>query len=459
VVDAPPMTTYSKVHRTTLRGRNSTGTLISCLLFLALFPATASSQTPEQLAPAQRIYLGLSRQFASSSDTILILFDPGITIDAWTDPGSDQLRTRFSQVADEGLKVQPIRAPSGMYVSSTYEQILRQGVWGQVILDNTQQQQVTTANRILYKDSTQKTPTAGYALYIQLKDRYSKAQAIWDSTPEDRRTETMRADLDAASRDLDLRGNAAQYQSALEILDAVAGTQPSTLRDRWIAQLEGSTSVTSGGTRSFPADLTPPLTFDYSSRWTTVTLDSAPPDQSVTALPWPEHYAGIWRFCNSSAFADGDDHQTTSATSAAITLETKALAISRPWIDEALFSYRGWKTKDPTILLASGEDPMTGHASGALPIIVTHIILARNVAIDGRFSQTERSKVLNQDRAGKCTSYGPFVLTGKTDLGNSVVPMFPFGGGFYLPGTQVIAVVAKAVAKSPNPDPTHYKWP
>ena len=199
------------------------------ILAFALNCGTALSQQPDQLSVVQRIYSGLARQFASSPDEMLILFDPGVAIDAWTDPNSDLLQRRFLMMSDEGLKPQPIRATTTAKVSATYEQILRNGMWGKLILDSSEQQQLSDANKILYKDASQKTPTTGYAQYLQLQDRYTKAQAAWDATPEDKRTEKMRAELDAASRDLDLRGNAPHYQGALETLATLSATEPSHL--------------------------------------------------------------------------------------------------------------------------------------------------------------------------------------------------------------------------------------
>ena len=424
------------------------GTLLCCLLLRA--------QPADSLTVEQQIYAALSATFAPSPNTSLILFDPGITIDGWIDPHADQLQARLAQIANEGLKSVPLRNPTAATVPVVYDQILRRESWGELVLDKTQQQQFADANKILYKDPAQKTPTSGYALYLQLKDRYTKVQSAWDSTPEDKRTETMRAELDAAARDLELRGNAPLYESNLETIESILATQPVRQRDRWIAQLEGSSVLSPNGSRSFPVSFVPAIGFDYARRWTTIKTDSAPVPSAIAALPWPQNYGGPWRYCAGATFSDSDVRSATGATPT-VSMEATALAISRPWMDEALFSYRGWKMSGAGGPISSGGLPF--QARGSLPIIVTHIILARNVAIDGQLPPSELAKLTSQSQAGKCSAFGPFVVSGNTEIGTGIVFAVPFGGGFYSPNTEVIGVLVTSVPKSPDPDLTHYRWP
>jgi hypothetical protein len=433
-------------------------TILCVIALVCVVAPDAVSQSSQQLAPVQRLYVALTRQFASSPDTFLIILNPGIAIDPWTDPRSAQFQAYLSHLVDEGVKPQPIVSVNPARVSSIYEQVLREGIWGHLILDKTQEQQVTDANRLLYKDIAQKIPTVGYAQYLSLRNRYAAAQAVWDSTPEDKRTEEMRADLDKAARDLELRGNAPAYQGALEILATISDIQPGKVRDRWIEQLEGSTSVAANGVRSFPTEVVPVLTFDYSNRWIDIATDSAVPSQEIAGLAWPSDFVGPWRFCKSSTFADGDDREPTSAIAANVSLEVKSFAVVRPWLDEDLFAYGGWNSKDAPAAISSGNSPLKGNATGYLPLMITHIILGRKVVVDGTFSQEENLKLSEQRKAGKCSAFGPFIVSGQAEFGNDVLS-FPYATGFYLPGVQLIAVIAKPVPKSPSPDSNHFTWP
>jgi hypothetical protein len=432
--------------------------LVTCLCLCLADWTPLRAQVPDPLQVDKSVYAALSRTFVNAPETFLILLDPAITTDGWSDTPTASSLSRLSSLVNQAPAIAPLFTPTDRQASTVYEQILRNGAWGNLILDKLEQQTQAAANKLLYKDIAQNTPTPGYAQYLQLKDQYTKLQAAWDATPEENRTETMRTTLNNAKTDLDLRGNAAGYENALETLQSLSDLQPSSFRARLISRLEGATSTDATGARAFPTAFAPSPSFDYSRSWTTLNTDISTHEDSLKALAWPNGSVGPWRYCKTAHFDDSDDRHNSLISSGPLTFETQMVSVDRLWLDDDLFTYRGWKMPDSTTIISDGQGSSASTQQALLPLLITGVILARNITFNGVVDPNEIQTLLTQRSSGLCTSFGPFVLTGSTVDANTPISVFRYGTGFYTPNTQVIALLAKTVPKSPSPDLQTYAW-
>ena len=136
-----------------------------------------------------------------------------------------------------------------------------------------------------------------------------------------------------------------------------------------------------------------------------------------------------------------------------MTVQLKRVAITRPWLDPGLFQNHAWT------LPASGDltRVSTGHPEdpdpGALPVLVTGVLLAKDLFVSGRWAGPADAELAPD-------ALGPFALA--TPQGARGLPLHPYittGGGelsIRLEGVQIIGFFCEPVPRSPSPDPRYF---
>ena len=137
-----------------------------------------------------------------------------------------------------------------------------------------------------------------------------------------------------------------------------------------------------------------------------------------------------------------------------MTAQLKRIQITRPWMELGIFKSHSWRLPSlgnfSTISTGNPADP----SPGIMPLIVTGLLLARNLSATGSWDPDAKAKGLPK-------SLGPFALAPPPrDLS---VPLRTYAGEYgnnlsiRVEGVQIIGFFCEPVPKSPSPDPKFFR--
>jgi hypothetical protein len=439
--------------RRTVRGRY-------LLTTLAVTALTASATRADDLSGPQimrDVYRGIVASGSPpAARTTTILMNPGVAIDSWSEPNDAVARRNWSAVLDVAPSASWLFKAGSLRVSEIYERVLTQGIWATSTLVPDERTELAAIEAQLFSDRQLQKATAGYQAYLDLKARRDDLRSKWNALNPADRTATMRADLDDAESDLKLKGRAPFYLGLLGRQMALTRVSPADIaRDRLTRFRDTAESSPAGTFHAvLPAG---PAPLAWSDDWTRVTLrwDSSPVDTGVDALPLPAGW-DIWKAGQGARF-ELSEMRPLHASAIEVAFDVRVLELDRRGLDATVFTNNGWRWKDPATgpLSSGGDSP-----SGLLPFLPTHVILARNVSIDGATSAADRAWLQRQIASGAPVGFGPFVLAGRY-LEDAAAPYFfarRNGTRVTVDDAQIIGWIGDRVERSPDPN-QRYVWP
>lgn len=179
---------------------------------------------------------------------------------------------------------------------------------------------------------------------------------------------------------------------------------------------------------------------------------------------WSGGASGRWGLWSAGGGASGSsryEHEKTSATSISLKFDYAHIQIIRPWMRESLLQDRFWTwNKGFGGSLISDGGNITANPPirpiGRMPVLVTTLIVVRNLEISGNFNQSEREFRWEQIKRNASVGWGPFSVSGsyKSTTQEEHIRCSYDGITFKMPHPQIIAKLGKLIGKCPNPDQT-----
>lgn len=175
---------------------------------------------------------------------------------------------------------------------------------------------------------------------------------------------------------------------------------------------------------------------------------------STQADSYAAEASGSYGLFHASGGVEGE-HKRSSAHMDAQNLELEAelitVSIIRPWFSPLLLGMNGWWVNGYNKNELSNGDG----AKGAVPLIPTGFVLAKNVKISGDFSTEDKKFISNSVAAKASGGWGPFSFSGKYGHSDSKEDFNSKldGGSLEFPGLQLIAWMSTITPASPPGDP------
>jgi len=383
-------------------------------------------------ALVEKVYAKLAESFSAGEalgqkGDFLLLAHPGVAVtdDFLSDP------FHVASLADR------IPLPARYYttgsrtLSSTYRTILASAEITNFV-DQARKQKALEARRLIYDRRAPGKPTPAYAAYLACKAAWASAMdALTLARTEQKATgKAVPADLqravDKAARDLEEKGHRKLIEDAQRDLETHYNANVKALFSNLTSELV-AWSNHGHGQEWFSVTCSPPAeTWLKAEGWNPFSLTQTERSPAPANLAVPlEKTAG-------TAPALPPDF----LGSVTLTLDTKRVNFARPWLDAGIFKSSGWRLwKSSGFTMVSTGNP-ADRDPGIMPLLVTGILLSRNLALTGAWSGGSPAPI---------KALGPFsveravVQNGRLSLTAS--------------GAQILGFFCTTVPKSPNPDP------
>lgn len=393
-------------------------------LFLLVFAVAAGLRAEPVSVVLDKLYAKLAAAYQSTAamgqgKTFLVLANPGFPL------GKINLADDYeiSQLADRIPLVARLYQPSASTYSDTYRTIISQSEASNFV-DQTARQAALTAKRQLWDPRRPGRPTPAYASYLQYQAACADAQdALSLAETEQRATGSagppeLAPALEAARKNWETLGNRKLIDDAQTALDSYAGSNPKAQFSNLLADFTAC-ARRDGHPEDYPVLIVPPPSAWKSEdgwrgfRFTQSEKSQAPAAQAGTDKPSDEVVESVH-----------------------IGLEVKRVNFKRPWLDETIFKSQRWRLlKSCSFATVSTGNP-ADKDPGRMPLLITGILLARNVRMSGRWKQ----------RPGQegGPAFGPIRLPAKpSQTGETTITDLD---------PQIIAFICTVLPKSPNPD-------
>lgn len=373
----------------------------------------------------------------------------------------------FSRLVDALPLPQVLWADSGSLLSTTYKNIV-DGANSSVKTDPGQLEIYNNAYNYLNvtqtlvdfmkKETTQVIPSPIFSLYQSNLQSYVAALSSYrltynnfnlDDPKQQRdwmaREPVLAAAINSAWNSLQ-QGGAPMVQQALA---AMTTTINSAIRD---AINQSQQTMTKSALASMTGGASWYLAYATPSNWaaesamanmTQLKVDSGSLQQSADASfdKWGGGVSAGWGLWSIGGNAGGSSSSSTAhmtSTSFTMTSNIEVVRIYRPWYNPSLFKMDNWFTD------AYKMDKISdGKGEGAIPMIPTALIVARDFELKGTFSTEDKSHIESAVNGGASVGWGPFQIGGSyahSESHDRLSSSFD-GTTLKVPGIQVIGYV------------------
>lgn len=393
-------------------------------------------------------------------------------------PSKGDMRTAeaFSRLVDAVPTPSVLWADSGDKVSEQYR-IIVTGAQTTGEIDPKQQATYDKAYNYLNKTqtiedfegnkTTQVVPSPIYSQYQTNLQTYVAALTSYRLTwmnydldnPQQQREWTakeplLKAQVTAAWNNLQQAG-APQVQQALAALTTTINSMVRNALDQAQRTMSAAAlaSMTGAGSDWFLAYATPSDWVEATAvkNMTDLTLDtknlSTSSDSNFTSwnagvdAKW-----GLWSGGGKVDSSEGTTHFKSTSDSFKMNAKVGVVRIYRPWYNPAIFQMRNWTTPD----LPDGVSD--GKGNGALPLVPTALIVARDFELTGSFSTEDKSHFESALKTEARVGWGPFQVSGGYSNSKSKDTLDSSFNGTTLkvPGIQIIGFVNAITPPAPR---------
>lgn len=403
------------------------------LAFLASATVLLGQQAPEEVL-FDRIHAKLSASFATGAGEVLLLAHPGMPIG---DPDPVAVAHLADRIPLPAARYQPSLAT----VSGVLADVLEQGETTSFQIMSSRNRALM-AQRVLWDRRRPGRPTPAYAAYIKHRNAYQWAK----DTLELARAERLASGRPVA-HGLEIREQAAMEAWETRGAKAQIEQAQATLRDINDENLKVVFFNLRKGLTSQEAD------DPYTGPWYPVVTD--PPEEAwLDEEDWlPFRFAHDdramplgTRAVPAGETAPGALPREFLAT-LSLSVDTKRVSLTRPWLDEGIFTSHGWRFQPGSGFTAVSTGNPRDPEPGRMPLLVTGLLLARNLRMEGTWAGSPTTDL---------ASAGPFSLRGPwTPNGSGLHTNFSFHRGaltLVTEGPQVLGFFCRIVPRSPDPD-------
>jgi hypothetical protein len=285
---------------------------------------------------------------------------------------------------------------------------------------------------LLFVDGNRDQPTEGYTAYLQLNKRIADATALIKTESDPHKRAELNLERSEASLRLSALPKADDFRVAAAKLNKLG---------RPIRTLDKSAMLKMATAYKGPQFMPRIEKWNDSSGWVRIetTLDdtsSAP----IFAVGPSDFAHGPWT------------PQTFPATKVTkLSLEVKRVLVTRNGIDQSVFYSNNWSTDDGT-LISDGKSLVNGERmTGRMPLLITALLLCRNVAISTNLTREAQSSALSASRTASLR-FGTISIGGSYLIPASDLRYYPAIGsrGLLNPELQVIALLCEQIGPSPS---------
>lgn len=315
--------------------------------------------------------------------------------------------------------------PSGACYSATYGDLLDHAETSSFML-MADREKARIARRAVFDKFRPGQPTRAYATYLAFQAAWLAAEDALTLAQTDGLISGkvvppgLDAGVAAALKAWEDHGNKQQVEDAFATLDAFyrenVGALFTDLRDAFaVARSDGGLHPTG----YYPVTATPPPeTWLADAGWKPFTL-------TQTERSLAEGGASLPLGARGKVPDDLD-------ASVALTMETKRVSLTRPWLEMNLFKNRRWRLQASGFRMASTGNPADPEP-GLMPLMVTGVLLSRKLVLTGRWP------------SARLRALGPFTLAGAPTLQDGQLTL-------RTEGAQIIGFFCTSVPRSPDPD-------
>ncbi len=259
-----------------------------------------------------------------------------------------------------------------------------------------------------------------FAAYKDAKEDYvsaviNAAQVVLDadfSTNAGKR----QANVDKRRADADVKHAyrawvAADKSDVDEILDALESIKNNAISaaisdaKEVMEQTKWAASSSELGQPWMLSSVTPSNWTEPTCKGTTLKLssDKLKTSTSTTATTYSNNSRG-WFWYGGSSSSGSTDTKNVSMEAESFTMEGELVLvrIHRPWLNQLLFTMKGWSTN-----AYSDDNPISdGKGNGALPGIPSAFVMLRNVSIEAKFNQSDSEYIRKKSEESSSSGWG-----------------------------------------------------
>jgi len=308
-----------------------------------------------------------------------------------------------------------------------------------------------------------------FTAYKEAKEAYeaallTAAQGTLDavlSTNKSKRQATLdkgKADAEAKARYKDwIAASKSDVEEILDALESIKNNAISAAISDARETMGNSKWISSNSEIGQPwmlANATPSNWTEPTCKGTTLTLssDSLKTSTSSTATTYSTSSQG-WFLGGGSGSSGSTDTKTTNmvAESFELSAEMVLVRIQRPWLNELLFTMKGWSTNAYPNKYSISD----GKGNGALPAIPISFVMVRNVTIKAKFSESDAEYMRSQSETTSSGGWGwgPFGSSSNKSTSDSTTEKFDSDGKTFtltFSDPQIIAWISRLVRACPS---------
>ena len=410
-------------------------------MILILLAVTTLASPAEVSIVAKAIYGNIAAVSTNKRDA-LILLNPSVPLE-WPSSQPKNLEQSIKAMADSLPEPRWILNPKKDSVRTIYLYIAANATFAKTADDGPPADQLTPEETdLLFKNGDRSQPSEAYQKYLDLNQRVANASASIKKESDPQKRAALDLERSQAALQLSALPHLDEIRSASRKLSA-SETRPSTFSR---ARLQKILAAYKG------PQFTPPIDkWNDGSGWVRIeTTVNTSFDSPIFAVG-PSASADSWW---EPTTADGLFGRRASK----IAFEIKRVLVDRGSLDLSLFEAKNWRLSDDT-LISDGQALTAGVAmKGKMPLIITGLLLCRNVVVTTPMSSDAQSAALAASNADGF-AFGPILLGGRYLAPTTGDRFYPSLGvrGITTPEIEILAVVSSQVPLSPNPDP-NLKW-
>ncbi len=450
-----------------------------------LLSGTTFGQEDRNVTIMKTIYSKLAGVFSvgqqnspTRDQNFLVLANPGFFVSPQWDMHKVDDRYKLSLVLNALPNSSWIYGEHAGTVGDLYSEILNNYDAPHVSLSAAEKRDLGDAKSLLFvqlPDGTLKA-SAAYDAYNACLETYGNALDRYNAAMDDNASHGTRVpnsvitQLAIARNKLQGECRENEIEAALETYERLTGRNPAVwwaeLKKQYNSNLENTTTNV-----SFPTMVTIP---DYSAwtgnnGWATYTIDDS--DLTTTqrstlttiggglSASW-----GLWSVGGSYNSSTATTYSKSDVQQFSIALDVMRVSVRRPWMQSSLLRSRSWRW-DPqkvgagldTNPLSDGGDITHGRAPlGRMPLVITGLLLSRNVKIATNLGSTTASTYSHVVDTGGSVGWGPFSIG--AHYHDETHEAYAHGtitsDGITIPDVQVIGFFCDVLPQSPYPDPS-----
>jgi len=378
-----------------------------------------------------------------SGSSQLILANPGLLLEPWSDGDSPSDRYELFKLSDEALEPSGLARPVGRRISEIYAYLLENAEPDVPEPTPAEKARTAKARALLYNGGdSDKGESPAYQRYKDYKRKVEEQEGVLAKA---RQGGTATSEQTAKRSTLLTEWRTVGRKSEIESALAVANRRDATswwsdLRKRYTKHLIASAD----SIPSYPRTIYEPEFSSWTADegWTILSLDDEAHRAGASPkISWPTNW-GMWSFGEGDAQAT----KTSKASTYRVRVDIKRVSIVRPWLDPMLFTAR-WRWKERQAGFSpSRADQETG-VNSCLP---TALVLGRNLRLTSSWPEEERIFARTRLRKKGSLGWGPLTLGGKA-LPSSSGTYFravPLRTGFSLEVPQVLGWICEPLRQS-----------